>query len=212
MEDIDLLAVEQFRAKSQELAHLSAYSLVHGDQKTFSFDQASGFKGEIGFAVIETTDDTCILARVEELVPEMVAAKAENNLDLLFLAVVNIVGLRSQLVLCGAEETSLAEMAFGGEMTDDGNLMNLGSRVSRKQEFIPGLAGAIEGGWNLSEEAEEELLSLANESKQGNFGRLEVNPSDPYNQVREMQETKIGGSYCSRSTVVSFCPNLLLHP
>lgn len=97
VENIDELAVQQFHAKSRQLANLSAYSLVNGDQKTFSFHVQHGFQGEVGFAVIETTDDEVILKRVEELVVEMVACKKENSLDLLFLAVVNIVELRSQV-------------------------------------------------------------------------------------------------------------------
>lgn len=97
IEDIDELAVQQFQAKSRQLANLSAYSLVNGDQKTFSFHVDNGFQGDVGFAVIETTDDEVILQRVEELVVEMVACKKENSLDLLFLAVVNIVELRSQV-------------------------------------------------------------------------------------------------------------------
>ena len=192
VDDIDTLAVEQFRAKSQELMNLSPYSLVNGDQKAFSFSSSGGggggFHGEVGFAVVETTDDESILARVHELVPELVAAKAEKNLDLIFLAVVNIVSLRSKLVLCGAEETSLAEQAYGGTISSDngdGNfLMDLGSRVSRKREFIPAIASAIENGWMPSEDAQEELQSLMTETKQGNFGHLEVDPDDPANQVR----------------------------
>jgi inorganic pyrophosphatase/exopolyphosphatase len=97
VEDIDQLAIEQFHAKSKELANLSAYSLVNGDQKAFSFDVQGGFQGELGFAVIETTDDDVILERVEELVVEMVACKKENALDLMFIAVVNIVEMRSQV-------------------------------------------------------------------------------------------------------------------
>jgi inorganic pyrophosphatase/exopolyphosphatase len=97
VEDIDQLAIEQFHAKSKELANLSAYSLVNGDQKAISFDVQGGFQGELGFAVIETTDDDVILERVEELVVEMVACKKENALDLMFIAVVNIVEMRSQV-------------------------------------------------------------------------------------------------------------------
>ena len=99
VDDIDELAKQQFKAKSKELKNLSAYSLVNGDQKTFSFNEPNGFNGELGFAVIETTDDESILARTTELVVEMVAAKKENNLDILFLAIVNIVELKSQVRL-----------------------------------------------------------------------------------------------------------------
>ena len=59
VDDIQLLASQQFKAKSKELANMSGHALVNGDQKTFSFE-ASGFNGDIGFAVVETTD-VCIL-------------------------------------------------------------------------------------------------------------------------------------------------------
>ena len=55
VDDIQLLASQQFKAKSKELANMSGHALVNGDSKTFSFE-ASGFNGDIGFAVVETTD------------------------------------------------------------------------------------------------------------------------------------------------------------
>jgi manganese-dependent inorganic pyrophosphatase len=184
VEDIDALAVEQFRAKSKDLAHLSAYSLVHGDQKSFSFQRPCGFQVQVGFAVIETTDDEAIVQRVDELVVEMVAAKKENGLDILFLAIVNIVALHSKLVLCGPAEVSLAKQAYGGEMfSDETFLMDLGKRVSRKQEFIPALSGAIEGGWN-----DKDDVDLTDED----LGSLEIPLDDPYGQVRRRGSTLFG--------------------
>ena len=49
---------------------------------------------------------------------------------------------RSSLLLLGPEEAALAERAYGGQATADGCL-DLGSRVSRKKEFIPPLTEAI---------------------------------------------------------------------
>ena len=46
---------------------------------------------DIGFAVVETTDDAVIIDRLDELLPEIVACKKEKELSALFLAVVNIV-------------------------------------------------------------------------------------------------------------------------
>lgn len=184
IEDIDALAVEQFRAKSKDLVHLSAYSLVHGDQKTFSFERLGGFQGEVGFGVIETTDDQPILERVDELVLEMLAAKKETSLDILFLAIVNIVELHSKLVLCGPAEASLAKEAYGGEITsEDQTLMDLGKRVSRKQEFIPAVAAAIEGGWN-----DQDDIDISDED----LGHLEIQLNDPYGQVRRYGSILVG--------------------
>jgi manganese-dependent inorganic pyrophosphatase len=221
VEDIDELAVQQFQAKSRQLAFLSAYSLVNGDQKTFSFNVESGFQGELGFAVIETTDDEVILKRVEQLAVEMVACKKEKSLDLLFLAVVNIVKLRSQvsheimkriilcilfvslakwssssvscsqLVLCGSAETSLAKRAYGGSISTGGTLMDLGDRVSRKREFIPTIASTIQEGWNRKAGMGHGLSNLQEED----LGYLDIHQTDPYGQIQ-----RLGSSLLLRSS------------
>ena len=147
--DIQLLASRQFKAKSRELAALSAHGLVNGDQKSFSF-AASHFCGEVGFAVVETTDDQVILDRLPELLPEMENCKKERGYQCLFLAIVNIVKLHSKLLLCSPTERSLAQAAFGGELLDEAKtLMDLGSRVSRKKDFIPSVTSTIKKGWTL---------------------------------------------------------------
>jgi inorganic pyrophosphatase/exopolyphosphatase len=69
------LVSQQFRAKSQELAGLTAEALVNGDQKVFTF-RTDKYEGSIGFAVIETTDDDVILSRADEL---LVALSNDNN-------------------------------------------------------------------------------------------------------------------------------------
>ena len=188
IEDINELAKKQFHAKSKELKNLSAYSLVHGDKKTFSFDQQGGFNGELGFAVIETTDDEAILTRVDELVKEMIASKKESSLNLLFVAIVNIVNLKSNLVLCGPAETSLAVEAFGDGIIsgEKKTLMDLGERVSRKKEFIPSLASAIQEGWKWNSGMGNTFLDTDEEEKDEDPGELEIRVSDPHGQIQRM--------------------------
>jgi hypothetical protein len=159
---------------------MSAVNLVNGDQKTFSFD-GSGFKGDIGFAVVETTDDDAILSRVEELLPEMVACKKEKGIQCIFLAVVNIVKLHSHLLLCGPTETALATAAFGANVHD--NLMDLGSRVSRKKDYIPVITRIIKDGWKRS----ETLCRGPSTVDISELGALEIDPSDPHGNI-----TRIG--------------------
>jgi len=178
VDDIDLLAQQQFKAKSKELAGLSAHGLVNGDQKEFSFNQDGGFTGEVGFAVVETTDDRVIIGRLEELMPEMVACKTEKSLDVLFLAVVNIVTLKGTLLICGQSELSLAKAAWeDGILNDDCTLMDLGSRVSRKKDFIPEITKVIKNGWVKPKESEASEVDLKE------LGHLEVDPLDPYKRV-----------------------------
>jgi hypothetical protein len=155
-----------------------AVNLVNGDQKTFSFD-ASGFVGDIGFAVVETTDDDAILSRMDELLPEMVACKKEKGLSCIFLAVVNIVKLHSHLLLCGPTETALAKAAFDGKILKDGKLMDLGGRVSRKKDYIPVITKVIKNGW----ERPKSLARGPSDIGLDLLGELEVDPNDPHGNI-----------------------------
>lgn len=151
VQDVQYLASCQFKAKSSELAGLSTNMLVNGDQKVFTFKTES-FEGSVGFSVIETTDDDVIMSRAGELLVELSMDKENKGLSVLFLAVVNIVSLRSTLLLCGPDEHNLAETAFtDGILKEDErgaqSIMDLGSRVSRKMDFIPAITSAIKKGW-----------------------------------------------------------------
>lgn len=178
VDDIQFLASQQFKAKSKELAGLSAHGLVNGDQKAFSF-KYSGFSGDVGFAVVETTDDAVIIDRLDELLPEIVACKKEKGLGALFLAVVNIVELKGSLLMCGPTEISLAKAAFGEKstITHDGALMDLGNRVSRKKDYIPVITRAIKNGWSKPIKRGHSTVNLSQ------LGQLEVDPLDPYQRV-----------------------------
>ena len=181
VENIQLLAQMQFKAKSKELANMSAHSLVNGDQKIFSFD-ASGFTGDIGFAVVETTDDDVILKKTKQLIPELVACKKEKNLSMIFLAVVNIVELKSCLLVCGPKEKSMAVAAFGGEISMNDTIMDLGNRVSRKKEFIPVITRIINNGWKKPTNLKRGLSDVSLHQ----LGHLEVDPNDPFGNVKRI--------------------------
>lgn len=149
--DIQDLASQQFKAKSHELAGLSAHDLCNGDQKVFTF-KTEKFDGSIGFAVIETTDDEVIMNRAAELLVALTADKEAKGFDALFLAVVNIVKLRTNLLLCGPNESSLAKASFvnGKILENQGSepfVMDLGNLVSRKKDFIPVVTAAVKKGW-----------------------------------------------------------------
>lgn len=178
VDDIQFLATQQFKAKSKELAGLSAHGLVNGDQKSFSFKTGT-FEGDVGFAVVETTDDAVIIDRLEELLPEIVSCKKEKELSALFLAVVNIVSLKGTLVLCGPSELSLAQAAFTDcTMNETLTLMDLGKRVSRKKDYIPAITQAIKSGWTKPMNRGQSTVDIAS------LGKLEVDPLDPYQRVR----------------------------
>ena len=59
---------------------------------------------------------------------------------------------------------ALAKVAFGGETSDMGTVMDLGPRVSRKKEFIPPLTGTMKS-FVMPAKAESagHLASIANQ-------------------------------------------------
>lgn len=150
VEDVNTLVSQQFKAKSSELAALSPAALCNGDQKVFTF-KTSHFEGSVGFAVIETVDDEVIMGKTSELLVALNADKESKGLSVLFLAVVNIVALKTSLLLCGPNEKSLAIKSFtkGKLISRDGveSVMDLGNLVSRKKDFIPAVTAAIKAGW-----------------------------------------------------------------
>lgn len=120
--------------------------------------KSENYSGNYGFAVVETTDDGVILARKNELIETLKQSKEEKSLDMMFLAVVNIVDLHSTLLVIGEKELSLAKFAFpskseGEILTDDhlilqNGLYSLGGLVSRKKDFVPAISKAInKNGW-----------------------------------------------------------------
>lgn len=166
VEDVNLLCAKQFKAKSRALTQMSAYTLVSGDIKQFKFADTSGAQIQVAFSVVETTDLGAMLSRVGDLVMEMRTVKSEMSsvenkpkVDVLYMALVDIVSLRSYLIISGDAERSLAEKAYGGKTVELSEqvqeqagsgakyLYDLKTRVSRKADFVPPLSEAISAGW-----------------------------------------------------------------
>jgi inorganic pyrophosphatase/exopolyphosphatase len=144
LKDVNMFAAAQFRAKSHELQLMSPYAIVNGDMKTFKFENKMG-QYTIGYSVIETTDAEASLARAKEIISEMKFVRVEQKLTAMLLAIVDIVNLRSHLLVCGPVEASLALEAYGGDLRDD--ILELPGMVSRKNDFVPPITRAISNGW-----------------------------------------------------------------
>jgi len=100
----------------------------------------------IAFSVVETIDPEGVLNRRKDLLLELRALKKEEKMDYAFLAVVDILKLHSTLLCCGSGERALGERVFGGHTTPD-SLLDLGRRVSRKKDYIPGISAVISAGF-----------------------------------------------------------------
>jgi manganese-dependent inorganic pyrophosphatase len=136
VQDPNQYAKEQFKAKSAEIDAMS-HQLLTGDLKKFV---CNGVK--VGFGVVETTDPEAVLARQSDLLSELPHVKKEKDFDVLFFAIVDIVNMKSNVLLCGPREIALAEATFEGCPHECG-CMDTGDRVSRKKQFVPPLTSSL---------------------------------------------------------------------
>ena len=169
VDDVNVMCAEQFKAKSKNLAAMSAYSLVSGDIKQFKMGPTPT---KVAFAVIETTDPEAMLKRADEFVPEMAVAKTELGVDLIFVAIVDIVKLESHVLLAGRRERSAADAAgFDARPLEEATRAWAGDaaehlfrlpegQVSRKADFVPPLAEAFDGGWKLDDVPPDDALDV----------------------------------------------------
>ena len=75
---------------------MSPHQLLTGDLKKFV---CNGVK--VGFGVVETTSPEACISRKAALLGELPHVKQEREFDVLFFAIVDIVQMRSQILLCG---------------------------------------------------------------------------------------------------------------
>eukprot|EP00054_Salpingoeca_dolichothecata_P013562 m.75780 g.75780 ORF g.75780 m.75780 type:complete len:371 (+) comp20542_c0_seq3:62-1174(+) len=130
---------DMMRAKSAIAPGTTARSLATKDFKQYSVNTAIGTV-RIGFAVIETGDPSSLARFSWEGV--LGGIKTSNNLDYMFLAVVDVVSLRSTMYVPGEKERVLALRAYhGAKQLSYG--IDLGERVSRKKQFIPPLQASL---------------------------------------------------------------------
>jgi manganese-dependent inorganic pyrophosphatase len=138
---------KQFQAKSEVLKQMSALQLCQLDRKLFSFKSAEENTVKICFSVIETTDDMVVLEKEKELFHslEMIKKNSHKEFNIFYLAVVNIVSLRSTILCSDLMETHIGCVSFGSVeheivYTNDNKTqckIRLNKLVSRKNDFIP---------------------------------------------------------------------------
>ena len=146
--DVDELAKEMFKAKSKQLETMNAYSLVRGDIKKFVTEEArTRTKLKMAIGVVECTNPVVVMNRKDELEDELRAFKLEEDADIAYLIVVDIVALLSEIICPDEDEVDLACQAFGGTVGENGTIKLEKGRVSRKLDFMPNLVKVLEKGW-----------------------------------------------------------------
>eukprot|EP00501_MAST-03F_sp_TOSAG23-6_P002478 GSMAST32.ASY1.ANO1.2588.1 assembled CDS len=169
VDDINTLAIEQFRAKSTSLASLSAYQIVCGDRKIFDCG------GEImAFGTCEFYGGmNSLLGRISEFMYFLFFFKFdfffEEKLRYNFLTLVDIENMHSILVMPTMAEVLLARCAFKTTNKDNKNIepLHYRNRVSRKHDFIPPLAAAINDGFVLPDDVKK---SISDEEETAEYG------------------------------------------
>jgi len=135
--DIEALTLEIFKAKSN-ISSLTPEQIVKNDYKVFEFAKKT-FIGQI-----ETVEQEEIINnRKAELLAAMEQVKAAEKVDLLFLAITDILKINTKLLLPGDTEAQVAQKAFGGTAVD--SVLDIGEKLSRKKDIAPPIEKVVAG-------------------------------------------------------------------
>src|SRR5687767_15117551 len=133
--DIDALTLEIFKAKSN-ISSLSPEEIVRNDFKVFDFSKKT-FIGQL-----ETVEQNEVLStRKDELIKAMAEVKKQENVELLFLAITDILKVNTKILILDEEEKEVAQKAFHGQVSD--NIIDIGAKLSRKKDIAPPIEEAL---------------------------------------------------------------------
>ncbi|MBD3250202.1 MAG: manganese-dependent inorganic pyrophosphatase [Candidatus Pacebacteria bacterium] len=133
--DLDAFALEIFKAKSN-LDDLSDQELVKNDYKQYDFSQS------VLIGQLETVEQQKLLTeRKDGLLQAMNQIKQEEGVDLIFLAVTDVLQANTKLLISNQAGGQLAEKAFGGQT--QAGVLDIGPKLSRKKEIAPAIERAL---------------------------------------------------------------------
>lgn len=135
-EDIDKIAEELFEAKS-DLSAFSPEEIAKLDYKVFEF---AGKK--IGIGVIETVKPDGAKKLEKELKEVIRKIKSDEELDFIFLGIVDIINNQTEMFLISEEAKDLIMKSFSDIVIEGDNLILKGI-VSRKKQIVPALEKTI---------------------------------------------------------------------
>jgi manganese-dependent inorganic pyrophosphatase len=131
-ENVEKLAENLFSAKS-DLSSFTPEEVAKLDYKNFNLADK-----RIGFGVIETVKPDNAKKIEVELKEVMQKIKTEENLDFIFLGIVNIVNNETEVLLISPEAKDLIMKSFSDIVILGDNLILKGV-VSRKKQIIPAI-------------------------------------------------------------------------
>lgn len=140
VEDIEAYASKMFRAGS-DLESRSAQEIFTMDFKKFK-------SGEIHFGVgqISSMSAEEIAGAKEKLMPAIEDFRKEQNIDMVFFMMTNILQTSSEVIYCGEDSAKLVGFGFNLPEKDSDEMLgtvNLPGVISRKKQMIPKLMEAF---------------------------------------------------------------------
>ena len=133
--DVEAFTLEIFKAKS-DISALTDEQIVKNDYKIFEFAQKTMIDQ------LETVEQAEILTeKKDSLLAAMQTVKAELEVELLFVAITDILQVNTKLLILGEAEAAVAEAAFGGSV--ENNVLDIGPKMSRKKEIAPVIEKAV---------------------------------------------------------------------
>lgn len=131
IQDLDELILNIFKAKSN-LSQLSPVELITNDYKIYNFKQ------KVLIGQLETVEQAKIISsQKQDLLQAMDQVKQEKKIDLIYLAVTDILKVNTKLLILDQTEQQVAEQAFDGQTQD--HVLDIGSKLSRKKEIAPAI-------------------------------------------------------------------------
>ena len=129
--DIEAFALEIFKAKS-DTSSLNNEEIVQNDYKIYEFSQKTFI------SQLETVEqESLVTDKKEQLLSSMAQVKKQQGVELLFVAVTDVLKVNTKLLLAGDQEVAIAQTAFGGTAID--YMLDIGPKMSRKKEIAPAI-------------------------------------------------------------------------
>lgn len=139
IDDVDAFTLEIFQAKSN-VAQLSDEEIVKNDYKIFDFAKKTMVNQ------VETVDQAYFTeTKKADILAAMQQVKTELGVELLFVAITDILKVNTKLIILSDQEAAVASAAFGG--TVQNNLLDIGPKMSRKKEIAPAIEAALESAY-----------------------------------------------------------------
>ncbi|HEX9817945.1 MAG TPA: manganese-dependent inorganic pyrophosphatase [Patescibacteria group bacterium] len=133
--DVDAFTLEIFKAKS-DVSTLTDEQIVKNDFKIFEFGKKTFIDQ------LETVEQERILTEKKtSLLKAMRKIKQTEGVELLFVAITDILQVNTKLLILGDEEARVAQKAFGGQVVNQ--VLDIGPKLSRKKEIAPVIEKAL---------------------------------------------------------------------